>query len=205
MPQSTVLYGTERESCRQCRYVVSAYLGNRLYAGYQKCVISASLKFSLNFTNGSIYHVILEVIVELGGDGVNVKSAQPVSAYFKAMQQCKDARETKDQSRLEAIRNILLLGKKLRTDEMDYLQRQDPNLHDQALRLSMERQAHEDALWYSRSKADANHYNTFKLMTIAGQLKHGGSEELLMRTNAIQEAHREFVRSSKYASLRSER
>jgi hypothetical protein len=135
---------------------------------------------------------------------VNVKSVQPVSDYFKAMQQCKDARATKDQSRLASIRNILMLGKKLRTDEMDFLQRHDPNLHDQAMNLSMERQAYENALQYSRSKADANYYNTFKLIQIAGQLKHGGSEELLMRTNAIQEAHREFVRSSKYASLRSD-
>lgn len=135
---------------------------------------------------------------------MNVKSVQPVSDYFKAMQQCKDARATKDQSRLASIRNILMLGKKLHTDEMDYLQRHDPHLHDQAISLSMERQAYEDALQHSRSKANANYYNTFKLMQIAGQLKHGGSEELLMRANAIQEAHREFVRSSKYASLRSE-
>ncbi|BBI33324.1 hypothetical protein [Cohnella abietis] len=133
---------------------------------------------------------------------MNVKSVQPVSDYFKAMQPCKDAREMKDQPRLTSIRNTLMLGKKLRTEEMDYLQRNNPNLHDQAMSLSMERQAYEDALQHSRSKADANSYNTFKLMQIAGQLKHGGSEELLMRTNAIQEAHRDFVRSSKYASLR---
>ncbi|GAA3413306.1 hypothetical protein ACFFNY_01650 [Paenibacillus hodogayensis] len=133
---------------------------------------------------------------------MNVKSVQPVSDYFKAMQPCKEARATKDQSRLASIRNILMLGKKLRTDEMDYLQRHDPNLHDQAMSLSMERQAYGDALQHSRSKADANYYNTFKLMQIAGQLKQGGSEELLMRANAIQETHREFVRSSKYASLR---
>jgi len=74
---------------------------------------------------------------------VNVKSVQPVSDYFKAMQQYKDAPETKDQSRLASIRNILMLGKKLRTDEMNYLQRQDPNLYDQTMRLSMERQAYE--------------------------------------------------------------
>jgi hypothetical protein len=133
---------------------------------------------------------------------VNVKYVQPASDYFKAMQQFNNIRATKDQSRLASIRNILMLGKKLRTDEMDYLQRHDPNLHVQAMSLSMERQAYEDALQHSRSKADANYYNTFKLMQIAGQLKHGGSEELLMRANAIQEAHREFVRSSKYASLR---
>ncbi|QJD84729.1 hypothetical protein [Cohnella herbarum] len=133
---------------------------------------------------------------------MNIKSVQPVSDYIKAMQQCKDAHATKDQSRLASIRNTLMLGKKLRTEEMDYLQRHDPNLYDQAMSLSMERQAYEDALQHSRSKADANYYNTFKLMQIAGQLKHGGSEELLMRTNAIREAYQEFVRSSKYASLR---
>ncbi|MFB9278702.1 hypothetical protein [Cohnella cellulosilytica] len=133
---------------------------------------------------------------------MNVKSVMSASDYFKAMQQGKDARATKDQSRLASIRNILMLGKKLRADEMDYLQRHDPNLYGQAMSFSMERQAYEDALQHSRSKADANYYNTFKLMQIAGQLKHGGSEELLMRTNAIQEAHREFMRSSKYASLR---
>ncbi|RKP46296.1 hypothetical protein D7Z26_24795 [Cohnella endophytica] len=135
---------------------------------------------------------------------MNVKSVQPISDYFKAIQQCKDARETKDQSRLASIRNILMLGKKLRTEELDYLQRHDPNLYAQAMSLSMERQAYEDALQHSRSKADANDYNTFKLMQIAGQLKPGGSEEQLMRVNAIQEAHREFMRSSKYASLRSD-
>jgi hypothetical protein len=132
---------------------------------------------------------------------MNVRSAQPVSNYYKAMQQYKDARATTDQSRMASIRNVLMTGKKLRTDEMDYLQRNDPNLHDRAMSLSMERQAYEDALQHSRSKADANNYITFNMMQIAGQLKHGGSEELLMRANAIQEAHREFVRSSKYASL----
>ncbi|MFC3803960.1 hypothetical protein [Cohnella sp. GCM10012308] len=133
---------------------------------------------------------------------MNIKYVQPVSEYFKTMQSSKDARATKDESRVASIRNTLMLGKKLRTDDMDYLQRHDPNLHQQAMSLSMERQAYEDALQHSRSKADANYYNTFKLMQIAGQLKQGGSEELLMRSNAIQEAHREFVRSSKYASLR---
>ncbi|WP_214630895.1 hypothetical protein [Paenibacillus agaridevorans] len=133
---------------------------------------------------------------------MNVKSVQPVSEYFKAMQQSKDARATKDQTRLTSIRIILMLGKKLRTVEMDYLQRHDLNLYNQAMSLSMERQAYEDALQHSRSKADANYYNTFKLMQIAEQLKHGGSEELLMRSNSIQEAHREFMQSSKYASLR---
>ncbi|MBJ6361500.1 hypothetical protein ACFOQM_09395 [Paenibacillus sp. GCM10012307] len=133
---------------------------------------------------------------------MNVKFVKPISDSFKVMQQFKDVLATQDQSRLASIRNTLMLGKKLRADEMDFLQRYDTNLHDQAMSLSMERQAYEDALQHSRSKADANHYNTFKLMQIAGQLKHGGSEELLMRTNAIQEVHREFVRSSKYASLR---
>ncbi|WP_158630168.1 hypothetical protein [Cohnella sp. AR92] len=56
---------------------------------------------------------------------MKIKSVQPVSEYFKAMQQCKDARTTKDQSRLASIRNMLMLGKKLRTEEMDYLKRQD--------------------------------------------------------------------------------
>jgi hypothetical protein len=133
---------------------------------------------------------------------VNVKSVQSVGEYIKAMQPNKDARETKDQSRLVSIRNTLLLGKRLLTAEMLYLQQHDPGLHDQAMRLSIERQSYKDALQLSRSKADANHYNTYRLMQIAGQLKHGNSEELLMRTNAIQEAHREFMRSSKYASLR---
>jgi hypothetical protein len=133
---------------------------------------------------------------------MNVRSMQPVSNYFKAMQQYKDASATKDQSRSESIRNTLLLGKKLRTDEMTYLQRNNSNLYDQAMMISMERKAYEDALHQSRSKADANYYNTFKLMTIAGQLKKGSSEELQMRANSIQDAHHEFMRSSKYASLK---
>lgn len=133
---------------------------------------------------------------------MNVKSVQLASNYFKGMQQSKDALATNDQTRLASIRNVLMLGKKLRTDEMDYLQRKDSNLYDQAISLSMERQAYKDVLQHSRSKADASYYRTFKLMQITGQLKHGGSEELLMRVNSIQEAHREFIRSSKYASLR---
>lgn len=150
------------------------------------------------------YACLCDDICNEGVNGVNVKSVQSIGNYFKAMQQFKDARMTKDQSRLADIRNSLMLGKKLRTDEMDYLQRHEPNLHHRAMSLSMERQAYEDTLRHSRSKADANYYNTFKLMQIAGQLKHGGSEELLMRANSIQEAQREFVRSSKYASLRSD-
>ncbi|MHA6481702.1 hypothetical protein ACX1C1_07340 [Paenibacillus sp. strain BS8-2] len=133
---------------------------------------------------------------------MNVKSMQPFNSYFKAMQQFKDAGATKVQSQLESIRNILMLGKKLRTDEMDYLQHHDPSLYDRAKSISLERQAYADRLQHSRSKADANHYNMFKLAQIAGQLKQGGSEEQLMRVNSIQEAHREFMKSSKYASLR---
>ncbi|THF73216.1 hypothetical protein [Cohnella fermenti] len=127
---------------------------------------------------------------------MNVNSVQPVSNYLKSMQQGKDG------SRLASIRNVLMMGKKLSSGEMNYLQRYDPNLHNQAMSISKERQAYEDALQHSRSKAAADYYHTFKLMQIAGQLKHGGSEELQMRANAIQEAHREFVRSSKYASLK---
>ncbi|WP_156926712.1 hypothetical protein [Cohnella panacarvi] len=133
---------------------------------------------------------------------MNVISAQSVRDYLRTMQPFKNASATKDQTRVASIRSILMQGKKLRTDEMDYLQRHDPNLHLQATRLSLERQAYEDALRFSRSKADANQYNTYMLLQIAGQLKHGGSEELLMRVNSIREAHREFVRSSQYASLR---
>ncbi|WP_338554620.1 hypothetical protein [Paenibacillus sp. KS-LC4] len=133
---------------------------------------------------------------------MNVKSVQLVSDYFNAMQQSKEARATNDQTRVAAIRNTLMQGKKLRIDEMNYLQRKDSNLYNQAMSLSMERQAYKDVLQHSRSKADASYYRTFKLMQIAGQLKHGGSEEQLMRVNSIQEAHREFTRSSKYASLR---
>lgn len=137
-----------------------------------------------------------------GENVMYVKSMQSVSHFLRTMQPFKNMSATIDQSRVASIRNILMQGKKLRTDEMDYLQRHDPNLHDQAMRISMERRAYEDALQFSRSKADANHYNTFMLMQIAGQRKHSSSDELLMRTNAIQEAHREFVRSSKYTLLR---
>ncbi|GFN30128.1 hypothetical protein [Paenibacillus xylaniclasticus] len=134
---------------------------------------------------------------------MNVNSVQTVGGYIKMMQQNNDARATVDQSsRVSSIRNLLLQGKKLSVSEIGYLQRHDPDLHNQAMRISMERQAYEDALQSSRSKADANFLNSYKLMQIAGELKHGNSEELLMRTNSIQDAHREFVRSSKYASLR---
>jgi hypothetical protein len=131
-----------------------------------------------------------------------VKSMQSASHYLRMMQPCKNMNAAIDQSRVASIRSILMQGKKLRTDEMDYLQRHDPNLYDQAMRISMERRAYEDTLQFSRSKAEANRYSTYMLMQIAGQVKHGRSEELLMRTNAIQDAHREFVRSSKYTLLR---
>jgi len=134
-----------------------------------------------------------------------IKSVQLVKDYLKTKQQFKYARETSDQSHLESIRNTLKLGKKLQTNEMDYLQRHDPNLYDQAMNLSIERQAYEYALQHSHSKAEANEFQKFRLLQIAGELRRGGSEEQLMRMNAIQEAHREFVRSSKYASLRSDR
>jgi len=96
-----------------------------------------------------------------------------------------------------------MLGKKLSTAEIEYLKQHDPNLHSQVLSIAMERQAYEKALRQSRSKADVNNYNTINLIGITGHLKNGGSEEQLMRANAIQEAHLEFLRSSKYASLKS--
>lgn len=133
---------------------------------------------------------------------MHVRSVQAGSGYFKAVHNHRDAQAAKNQSRLSSIKDTLMQGKALRSQEMDYLQRHDPNLHAQAITLSLERQAYEGALQFSRSKADANYFNTFKIMQIAGQLKYGASEELLMRANTIQESHRKFVRSSQYAALR---
>lgn len=81
---------------------------------------------------------------------MKVNSGQPINEYFKAVQYSNNARGTQDQSQLTSIKNILVLGKKLGIDQMNYLQRQDPNLYNQA----------------------------------------------------IKEEHSEFMRSSKYASLR---
>jgi len=136
---------------------------------------------------------------------VNVNAAQKMSNFFQAMQQIKSTSSTRNEARLESIKNTLKLGKKLSTADMEYLKKHDPNLHSQVMTISMERKAYESALRQSRSKEAVNNYSMNHLMAIAGQLKGSTSEEQLMRANAIQEAHLEFIRSSQYAALKSDK
>jgi hypothetical protein len=102
-------------------------------------------------------------------------------------------------TKLETLREKLKSGKKLTEADMEYLRSHDPELYSKALMLNMERANYDNAVRQSRTKSDANTFHMQTLMSIS-KLGHD-TEESLMRVSAVQDSHRNFVRSSEYASL----
>jgi len=121
-------------------------------------------------------------------------------------------------SKLSAqIRTKLAAGKKLTREEMDYLQKNDPQTYQKARAIEEEQKSYEEELKRCRTKEDVqrvkmNHTaaslstvnNVKNNPAIPEGAKLGIMWQELMKTRALEETMGEFVKSGRYAQLPTE-
>ncbi len=121
-------------------------------------------------------------------------------------------------SKLSAqIRTKLAAGKKLTQEEMDYLQKNDPQTYQKARAIEEEQKCYEEELKRCRTKEDVqrvkmNHTaaslstvnNVKNNPAIPEGAKLGIMWQELMKTRALEETMGEFVKSGRYAQLPTE-
>ena len=121
-------------------------------------------------------------------------------------------------SKLSAqIRTKLATGKKLTQEEMDYLQKHDPQTYQKAKSIEEEQKSYEEELKRCRTKEDVqrvkmNHTaaslstvnNVKNNPAIPEGAKLGIMCQELMKSRALEETLGEFVKSGRYAQLPTE-
>ena len=121
-------------------------------------------------------------------------------------------------SKLSAqIRTKLATGKKLTQEEMDYLQKHDPQTYQKAKSIEEEQKSYEEELKRCRTKEDVqrvkmNHTaaslstvnNVKNNPAIPEGAKLGIMWQELMKSRALEETLGEFVKSGRYAQLPTE-
>lgn len=137
-----------------------------------------------------------------------------------AAQQAEEIRKSQadGSSKLSAqIRTKLATGKKLTREEMDYLQKNDPQTYQKAKAIEEEQKSYEEELKRCRTKEDVqrvkmNHTaaslstvnNVKNNPAIPEGAKLGIMWQELMKTRALEETMSKFVESGRYAQLPTE-
>lgn len=121
-------------------------------------------------------------------------------------------------SKLSAqIRTKLATGKKLTQEEMDYLQKHDPQTYQKAKSIEEEQKSYEEELKRCRTKEDVQrvkmNHTAVSLSTVNNVknnpaipegAKLGIMWQELMKSRALEETLGEFVKSGRYAQLPTE-
>ena len=121
-------------------------------------------------------------------------------------------------SKLSAqIRTKLAAGKKLTQEEMDYLQKNDPQTYQKAKAIEEEQKCYEEELKRCRTKEDVHRVkmnHTAASLSTVNNVKNnpaipegaklGIMWQELMKTRALEETMGEFVKSGRYAQLPTE-
>lgn len=121
-------------------------------------------------------------------------------------------------SKLSAqIRTKLATGKKLTQEEMDYLQKNDPQTYQKAKAIEEEQKSYEEELKRCRTKEDVQRVKmnyTAASLSVVNNVKNnpaipegaklGIMWQELMKTRALEETMSKFVESGRYAQLPTE-
>lgn len=121
-------------------------------------------------------------------------------------------------SKLSAeIRTKLAAGKKLTQEEMDYLQKNDPQTYQKAKAIEQEQKSYEEELKRCRTKEDVQRVkmnHTAASLSVVNNVKNnpaipegaklGIMWQELMKTRALEETMGKFVESGRYAQLPTE-
>lgn len=129
----------------------------------------------------------------------------------------EDLVKMRESNHLASITTKLKSGQSLSPEEIQYLQKNNPQIYREYQELQEEKKAYERELENCKTKEDAEQVRLNKMGSILAEAKSISNnpnipkgqkkallEKLVMKTMGIQGVHMDFVKSSRYASLPTE-
>lgn len=130
------------------------------------------------------------------------------------MQYKEDLEKMRENRELSAITAKVKAGEGLTPDEIEYLQKNNPQMYKEYMEVQSEKEAYERELKSCRTKDDVERLKLNRMSSFMAQAKsvmnnpnipEGAKlalmEKILMKTMGVQKVHMKFVQSSYYKSL----
>lgn len=128
-----------------------------------------------------------------------------------------DLEKMRENSKLSDISAKVKAGSSLTSEELEYLQRNNPSLYQEYLEVRNEKEAYKRQLKSCRTKEDVEKLKLNKMASYMAEAKSVMNnpnipegkklelmEKLLKKTMGVQKVHMDFVQSSEYLSLPTE-
>lgn len=143
------------------------------------------------------------------------KEMTPEERQLKQYQE--DLKKMRESSQLSAVTAKLKSGQELSYEEIEYLQKNNPELYREYQEIKSEKEAYKRQLKECKTKEDVEKLKINKMNGYVASLKavvnnpnipksakKAYAEKMLMKVSAIQDAHMDFVRSTEYKHLPTE-
>ncbi|MDR0303648.1 MAG: hypothetical protein LBH98_02605 [Chitinispirillales bacterium] len=112
--------------------------------------------------------------------------------------------------RLESILSKLKQGRKLSSDDMEYLRNNAPSMYEKALKIQKEREEYRKALENCKTKDEARMVHIMKMSQFAAEMKSASSNKygdiqwIDVRAAAMLSEFIDFVKSDRYGKIPNE-
>ena len=126
----------------------------------------------------------------------------------------EDLKKMRENNELASIANKMKSGDKLTAEELEYLQRNSPELYRQYVEIQQEKEAYKRELESCKTKDEVEKVRINKMNGLLSAAKSVSSnpnipegaklalmEQILMKATGIQEVHMEFVKTAYYQEL----
>lgn len=143
------------------------------------------------------------------------KDLDPVAKQI--LQYKEDLEQMRESKKLADISTKLKAGSSLTSEEIEYLQRNNPELYREYEEIQNEKKAYERELENCKTKDDVEKLKMNKMGSLLAEAKSimnnpnipegkklGLMEKILKKTMGIQAVHMDFVKSARYISLPTE-
>ena len=140
------------------------------------------------------------------------KETDPQMKMLRQYQE--DLQKMRQNNEMSSITAKMKAGEDLTPEEIEYLQKNHPDIYREYLEIKGEKEAYERQLKNCKTKEEAERLKVNKMNGILAQAKSvmnnpnipkgakaGIMEKLLMKTMGIEKVHRLFVESGRYAEL----
>lgn len=140
------------------------------------------------------------------------KEMTPEERQLKQYQE--DLKKMRESSRLSDVTAKLKSGQELSYEEIEYLQKNNPELYREYQEIKSEKEAYKRQLKECKTKEDVEKLKINKMNGYVASLKavvnnpnipksakRAYAEKMLMKVSAIQDAHMDFVKSTEYKNL----
>ncbi len=129
----------------------------------------------------------------------------------------EDLEQMRESQKMADISAKVKAGSALTSEEVEYLQRNNPAMYKEYVEIKNEKEAYKRELENCRTKDDVEELKLNKMGSLLAEAKSvmnnpyipkakklGLMEKILMKTMGIQSVHMDFVKSAKYLSLPTE-